>query len=170
MKSLNWEQKSWAGREFNLFSDGLPVGSLKFGSWYKYDAAYTSEKGKLVFKTKGWFDQNVEILYNGEKVAVAHMSAFGKTRLQLSNGDNYILESKTFSHNVTIKDMTGKVCVMFEQPAFTFCKGTIMVADDLPELTSEMLISTGLYLKTVNENKVATMVVIFAPLIMRMFN
>lgn len=170
MKTLHWEKKSWSGREYNIFSDGLPEGNLTFGNWYVYDAAYASTKGKFDFKTKGWFDQAVEILYNGEKIAVAHTSVLGNTRIQLSNGDNYIVESKTLSNNITIKDTEDKTCVMFEQPAFSFGKGTIMVANDLPELTSEMLISTGLYLKTINESKVTIMVVIFLPMIMRMFN
>ncbi|NDK55015.1 hypothetical protein [Pontibacter fetidus] len=170
MKTLYWKQKSWGSRAYDTFADGLHVGNLAFGSWFSYDAAYTSAKGTFVFKQQGWFDQDVEILYNGEQVAVAHTSVFGNTRIQLSNGENYMLTSKTLSRDVTIKDMAGNTCVMFKQATFSFGKGILLINSDLPELTSEMLTSAGLYLKIMMESKVAIMVVIFFPILMRMFD
>ncbi|MBC5775346.1 hypothetical protein H8S95_14800 [Pontibacter sp. KCTC 32443] len=170
MNILNWKQKSWGSRAYETHADGLPMGNLTFGNWFSYDAAYASAKGKLIFISKGWFDQDTEVLFNGEKVAVAHTSLFGNTQIQLSNGDNYNYETKSLSRDVAIKDKTGRALVKFEQPALSLGKGTVIVADDLDELTAEMLISTGLYLKVIAESKITILVVLLMPLIVRMFD
>lgn len=167
MNTLHWNQKDWLGREFALRTIDRPLGNITFSGWSGYDAVYTSDIATISFKNKGWFTQEVSINYNGEEIGKATSSLFGKTEVKLKTGETYLLKSEPFSYNRKVLDASGNTLISFKQPIFSFGKGEIMVSDELPELSKEVLVSTSLYLKAVAEHQAAILVIIFIPIFMR---
>ncbi|MBB6610960.1 hypothetical protein H7F15_07925 [Pontibacter sp. Tf4] len=167
MHVLHWKQLDWSGREFGLRSPEHTVGKLAFESWTGFDATYTSEKVTIQFRNRGWFEQDVTIVYNGEEIGQARASLFGKTTVQLRTGETYTLKSEAFSYNRTVQDATGHTIISFKQPTFSFGKGEIGVADSVSELSREVLVSTSLYLKAVSEHQAAILIIVFIPIFLR---
>ncbi|WP_162427329.1 hypothetical protein [Pontibacter pudoricolor] len=167
MNILHWKQKDWSGREFALRTIDRPMGTITFESWSSYDAVYTSGTATISFKNKGWFEQEVTITYNGEEIGKAKASLFGKTKVILNSGETYLLTSEFFTYNRKVQDVAGKTLISFKQPSFSFGKGDIIVSEELPELTKEVLVSTSLYLKSVAEHQAAILIIIFVPIFIR---
>lgn len=161
MDILNWRQKDTWGREISLSAAGLPAGELIFQGWSSHDAVYTSGAATTQFKKRGWFEQEVEILQQGERVGVATSSLLGKTQVSLTNGEAYSLTSEYFSNNRSVQDQAGNRVIDFKQGAFNFSKGEIIVADNLPEQQKEVLVVASLYLKLVTDNSIALIVIMF---------
>ncbi|MBJ6116794.1 hypothetical protein JAO76_01235 [Pontibacter sp. BT310] len=167
MNILHWKQKDWSGREFALRTTDQPLGNITFTGWSGYDAVYTSGTATISFTNKGWFDQEVTITYNGEEIGKATASLFGKTKVLFNSGETYLLKSKPFSYNREVQDESGETLISFKQPAFSFGKGDIIVSEELPDLTREVLVSTSLYLKSVAEHQAAILIIIFIPIFVR---
>lgn len=169
MDILNWKQNSWSGRELGLYAAEQPLGKLKFIGWTSYDAKYTTGNTSITFKTKGFFDQDIAVLYNGEEIGSASVSTLtGKAKLHLLTGELYTMKSSLLSSNRTVQDTAGKTLISFKQPALGFGKGIVEVSEELSDLTKEVLVSTSLYLKSVTEQQVAIMIAIFVPVLSKM--
>ncbi|MEJ8756117.1 hypothetical protein WG947_03855 [Pontibacter sp. H259] len=167
MLLLHWKQEDWSGREFAITKAEQLLGKIKFDGWASYDAHYTSGTATIAFKTKGIFDYNIDINYNGENVGVAKTSILGKTTIELKTGEMYTLKSEAFTYNRKMLNEAGTEVISYQQPALTFRKGDIMVTEELTELSREVLVSTSLYLKAVSEHQAAILIIIFIPLFMR---
>ncbi|MFD2245856.1 hypothetical protein [Pontibacter ruber] len=171
MEILNWKSKGWTGRDVELFTADQPVGKLTFEGWSGYDSNYTTGNTIISFKSKSWFDQSISIQYNGEEVGTASVSSLtGKAKLHLLTGELYTMKCSPFSYNRTVQGAAGETLISFKQRTWGRNKGTIEVADNLPDLTKEVLVSTSLHLKAVAEQQVAIMVAIFMPIVVNFLN
>ncbi|MEJ8801399.1 hypothetical protein [Pontibacter sp. H249] len=167
MEIINWKQEGISGRKYSIRSAGGQVSKLVFDGWSSYNAVYSTGETKLTFSSKGWFEQEVTIRYNGEVIGHGITSIMGKIRIEMATGEKYVLQNKGFSQKQVMTDATGKSVLSFEQPSFSFGKGHIAVADSVPELTKIVLVSTGLYFKTVSDSQVAIMIAIFTPIFLQ---
>lgn len=167
MEVLQWKQQDFSGRKYSVASPEGQLGKLVFKGWSSYSAIFGSGDTSISFSSKGWLEQEVTIRYNGEVIGSAVTSVFGKTRIEMVSGERYLLESKSFSQKQVLSDGAGKSIMSFEQSAFGFGKGKVLVADNVPQLTRLLLLSTGLYFKAVTDSQVALMVAIFIPVFMQ---
>lgn len=160
MNILNWKQKDTWGRQYQLHAEGQPLGVLSFEDWLSHNAVYTSDATTIDFRKSGWFDQNVEIIRNGDKAATARTNLFSKTKVQLADGQTYTLESESFSNNRYVRNEAGVPVINFRQSAFSFSKGDIVV-EQIPDEYKEVIVSTSLYLKLITDNTIAILVMMF---------
>ncbi|GAB3200378.1 hypothetical protein ABID22_003575 [Pontibacter aydingkolensis] len=167
MEILNWKQKDFSGRKYIVNSADGQLGKLVFDGWTSYNAVFDSGESSVSFTSKGWVEQEVTIRYNGEIVGNGITSLLGKSRIEMVSGEKYVLQSKTFSQKQVLTDVAGKSVISFEQPAFGFGKGQILIADGVSELTKLALVSTGLYFKTVSDSQVAILIAIFTPIFLQ---
>ena len=170
MEVLNWKQEGFSGRKYSVSSAEGPIGKLVFEGWSSYNAVYTSGETELTFKSKGWFTQEVTIRYNGEIIGVGFTSVMGKTRIEMASGEKYVLQNKGFSQKLVMSDQTGQRVLSFKLASFSFGKGQVELADNIPELTKAVLVSIGLYFKAVTDSQVAIMTAIFAPIFIQMIS
>ena len=167
MEILNWKQEGFSGRKYTVSSAGGKAGKLVFDGWASYNATYGSGDTRLTFSSKGWFEQEVTIRYNGEVIGKGITSIMGKTRIEMATGEKYLLQNKSFSQKQVMVDAAGKPVISLEQSGFSLGKGRVVVSDDVPELTKLALVSISLYFKTLSDSQVAILIAVFVPVFLQ---
>ncbi|WP_299824287.1 hypothetical protein [uncultured Pontibacter sp.] len=167
MEEFNWKQEGFSGRNYVVNAAAGHAGKLVFDGWSSYNAVYSLGENKLMFSSKGWFEQEVTIHYNGEVIGHGTTSTFGKTRIDMVSGERYVIQSKSFSQEQAMTDGTGQRIVTFKQPGFSFGKGQIAVADGVSELTKVVLVGTGLYFKALTDSQTTILIAVFIPVFLQ---
>jgi len=86
MRTLNWKHTDWNARNF-IFSVGKEIiGQLTFYSSWNFNAVYTDKETKLRFAQNGFWDRNVLITKDGQKIGEIKSGFFIHPTLILTTG------------------------------------------------------------------------------------
>jgi len=146
MKTLTWKHTDWNARNF-IFSIGQEIfGQLTFNSFWNFDAVYTDKETNLKFSHNIFWDRDVTITKDGERVGEIRFGLFATQTLKLATGASYTLSTSFWEQEAYWKTEKGETIVTFQQATMSSMgKGLISIKGSLVMDTEKLLLSSGLF-------------------------
>jgi hypothetical protein len=170
MNTLEWKSLHWSGKTLLINQNEVAVGRLTFNnSWYS-NAEYNSRQRKTKFIQKNFLSQSVKVMLGEILVGEIKLSVFGNQVLTLKSGEEYRLCSDFLGRSIRWIDSSGQLLIKYNQPTMTsFTRGTIETITELPDDQKDILLSSGLFIKTLVVLKAAFLGAIVGVLITKLF-
>ena len=166
MKTLNWRHTDLSARNF-IFSVGQEIiGQLTFHSTWKFNAVYTDKETNLRFVQNGFWDNDVLISKDDQKIGKIKCGFFIHPTLLLTTGEKFILSSNVWGRDVNWKTEKGETIIKYEQATLSSMgKGLITLKGSVNIEIEKLLICSGLFIRQYVHRRAAVIVAIGIPII-----
>ena len=166
MKTVHWKRANWLATRFVFDLEQQAVGHLLFPSSWNFDAVYTDRDTQLRFAQRSFWTGDVSITQQGEPIGTIRFGVLGGQSLTLVTGERFRLSTGFWQQAASWQKENGETVIRYEQAALgSSGKGIVCSPDALPPALETLLLSSGVYVRQLNQKRTAVMVAIVMPLI-----